>query len=36
MISVQYPDDPQARWFMDRSGDFDALIQLLLSMIYNG
>lgn len=33
MISVQYPDDPQARWFMDKSGNFDALIQQLYPIL---
>lgn len=33
MISVQYPDDPQARWFMDKSGNFDALIQLIYPVL---
>lgn len=33
MISVQYPDGPQARWFMDKSGNFDALIQLIYPVL---
>lgn len=32
-ISVQYPDDPQKRWFMDNSGNFDALIELLYPIL---
>lgn len=33
MISVRYPNDPQARWFMNQSANFDVLITQIVAIL---